>query len=446
MSEYTVTDSTLPAELDMAQSEAISVIWGVQWVFPIATSGVNQVNPGRELVLGRDPDADVVLDDQLASRTHAKVSCCGNELRLFDTNSRNGTFVNGSRIARTKLKHGDVIRVGGRIGVITHGPQSHLVAPAVSRVADGLWAGPKLQRVLESLSALACTNLPIVVEGQTGTGKERVARAIHQLSGRRGPFVGINCAAIPENLAEAQLFGYRKGAFTGAERAAVGHLQAASGGTLLLDEVCDLPLALQAKLLRVLEENEVQQLGDPRPTPIDVRIVTAARSPLADLVNDGRCRSDFAARLSGAIISLPCLRDRKEELPSLFLQLLSASLGSSPPEIEAELMERLLLHRWPGNVRELDLLSRRLLGLHGHQGKLRVAHLAGTALEKASSCEEPDEGLSPDERDSQRLIVALREHRGNLAKAATSLKLSRQRAYRLLKATNVSLDALRPKS
>jgi transcriptional regulator of acetoin/glycerol metabolism len=447
MADYAVTDSTLPAELGVGRAEPPNIAWGIQWVFPLSTSGVTLAEQGARLQIGRHRGCDVVIDDQRASRLHAKLSYSGDELLLLDSNSRNGTFVNGSPIKRAKLKRGDVIRVGGRIGVVAWGPRADLLDPSVTRVADGFWAGPTLWRSLVMLQRLACTNLPIVVEGETGTGKERVARAIHALSGRGGAFVGINCAAIPEHLAEAELFGYRKGAFTGADQATDGHLRTASGGTLLLDEVCDLPLVLQAKLLRVLEQNEVQRIGDQRPTPVDVRIVTAARSPLADLVNDGRCRPDFAARLTGATISLPRLRDRKEEIPSLFAQLLVDRLGVSPPEVEAELMELLLLHRWPGNVRELDLHARRLLGLHGHEHKLRASHVAGTALERAAvAAEQTDQLLSPDERDTQRLLAAMHEHRGNLAQAATSIKLSRQRAYRLLHAAGVSLEALRKRS
>jgi transcriptional regulator of acetoin/glycerol metabolism len=444
MADYGVTDSTLPAELGKADVEPAVITWCIQWVFPLRASAVSLLSNGDVLRIGRDPSCHVAIDDQQASRSHAKVTCSVDTLALVDLESRNGTFVNGQKITRANLRRGDVIRIGSRIGVVGHGPSRHFRQPTVSRVAAGFWAGPTLLRALEGLQRLASTNLPIVIEGETGTGKERVARAIHEFSGRKGAFIGINCAAIPENLAEAELFGYRKGAFTGAEQAASGHLHAATGGTLLLDEVCDLPLALQAKLLRALEQNEIQRLGETRTTAIDVRIVTAARFPLADLVSEGRCRPDFAARLSGATIKLPGLRDRKEELPSLFAQLLTARLGSEPPELDAELIELLLLYRWPGNVRELDLQVRRLLGLHGHEGRLRAIHLAATGLDQAvAGPEDGDDGLPADERDVKRLMVALREHKGNLARAATATKMSRQRAYRLLQTADVSLEALR---
>lgn len=444
MADYAVTESTLPTEVATLDAQRTVISWCLQWVFPLRASGVSVLSQAETRSIGRDPSCGIVVDDHQASRVHATITCSEDALTIADADSRNGTFVNGKRVSRCRLRERDVIRVGGRVGVIGRGPSEHFHNPVVASVAPGFWAGPTLLRALDGLQRLAVTNLPIVIEGETGTGKERVARAIHDLSGRTGAFVGINCAAIPENLAEAELFGHRKGAFTGAEQAATGHLRAANGGTLLLDEVCDLPLALQAKLLRTLEQNEVQGLGESRPVSLNVKVVTAARSPLADLVREGRCRADFAARLNGATIRLPRLRERQEELPSLFARLLKTRLGSEPPEIEAELIERLLLYGWPGNVRELDLQVRRLLGLHGHEGKLRAAHLAGTGLEQARSAEEIlDEKLSADERDGKRLLLALREHKGNLARAATAINVSRQRAYRLLQAADVSLESLR---
>jgi transcriptional regulator with PAS, ATPase and Fis domain len=398
---------------------------------------------GQPVVVGRDATCDVVVPSGEASRAHAEIRCVGEELSIRDLKSLNGTFVNGQSISKVSLKSGDVLRIGDRLGVV-----NRLVAPSesgatVQAIARGLWAGPTLQRALEPLRTVAKTDLPILLQGATGVGKERVARALHEWSGRSGAFVAINCAAIPEQLAEAELFGYRKGAFTGAEQNALGHLRAAHRGTLLLDEIADLPLRLQAKLLRVVEENEVQPIGEAKTTPIDVRIVATSQMPLSDHVADGRFRADLYARLAGLIVALPTLADRREEIPGLFCELLASRLSSPAPELQPLLVESLMLYSWPGNVRELALLTRRLLGLHGHEGRLEARHLAGSSLQAsmatgASNSAPSDDTLS-DKPDLDRLLEGLREHRGNLTKAAGAAKISRQRAYRLLE-TRSDLD------
>src|SRR6185369_13336340 len=242
-------------------------------------------------------------------------------------------------------------------------------------LAPGVFGGQRLRDVLAPIELAAHSDLPIVLEGQTGTGKELVARAIHDWSGRAGPFVAVNCAALPEALAEGELFGYRRGAFTGAEQASLGHFRAAQGGTLLLDEVCDLPLSLQAKLLRVLEEREFQPLGEAKPSKLDVRVLAAAQGSLSQAVERGQFRPDLLARLEGLTATLPPLRERRAEIPYLFTRLLVTGSGSRPPEVEARLVERLCLYDWPFNVRELALLVKRLLVLHGAEPILKVQHL-----------------------------------------------------------------------
>ena len=221
----------------------------------------------------------------------------------------------------------------------------------------------------------AASDLPIVLEGETGTGKELAARALHRWSGRSGPLSAVNCAALPEGLAEGELFGYRRGAFTGADRASAGFFRGAQGGTLLLDEVSDLPLALQAKLLRVLEEREVQPLGEIHPVPIDVRVVVAGQQPLIEAVRAGRFRADLLARLDGLTVRLPPLRKRREDVLPLFSRLLEEIGQGRVPAMESDFAERLCMHDWPFNVRELVLLAKRLVTLHGSDVTLRAQHL-----------------------------------------------------------------------
>jgi transcriptional regulator with PAS, ATPase and Fis domain len=265
--------------------------------------------------------------------------------------------------------------------------------------------------------------------------------------------VAVNCAALPEALAEGELFGYRRGAFTGAEQASLGHFRAAQGGTLLLDEVCDLPLPLQAKLLRVLQEREVQPLGEAKPSKLDVRVLAAAQGSLSQAVERGQFRPDLLARLEGLTVALPSLRERRAEIPYLFTRLLVTGSGSRPPEVEARLVERLCLYDWPFNVRELALLVKRLLVLHGSQGQLKVKHLpprlraeptAAATTKAHAEAPNNDAELELEPPDLTRLLEALRASSGNVARAAQTLGISRQRAYRMMQGRpEVDLDALR---
>jgi len=317
----------------------------------------------------------------------------------------------------------------------------------------GLFGGPRLREVVAPLERAATSDLPVVLEGETGTGKEVVARALHGYSRRMGPFVAVNCAALPEGLAEAELFGYRRGAFTGAERASSGFFRSAGHGTLLLDEVSDLPLPLQAKLLRVLEQREVQPLGEMRPVSVDVRLVVAGQQSLARAALDGRFRADLLARVEGVTVVLPPLRERREDVLPLFSRLMAAHGTGAVPAVESDFVERLVLHDWPFNVRELVLLVKRLRVLHGEEATLRAEHLPERMLAARASSPEhapPAAKSSPvaprpdgDGVELPALVAALRTSGGNVARASQLLGITRQRAYRLMEGQGVDLDALR---
>ena len=283
------------------------------------------------------------------------------------------------------------------------------------------------------------SDLPVIIEGETGTGKEGIARATHLWSGRKGPFIAVNCAALPEALAEGELFGYRKGAFTGADRASPGFFQSANGGTLFLDEVSDLSSAIQPKLLRVLEQGEVTPLGEAKPIPIDVRVVVATQKPLTALVEEDRFRADLMARLDGLRIKLLPLRSRVEEVPNLFRRRLMIKSGPTPG-VDAAVVETLCCHRWPLNIREVTNLAKRVLALHGHEKMLKRSHLVTLmgdgALEPARKTDpgtaEPAppsaavDGLTPAEREErQRIIEVLDLCAGNQTVAAKKLNMSR---------------------
>jgi DNA-binding NtrC family response regulator len=416
----------------------------LSWVFPRAEEVVRP-GGGQELVLGRDESASVRLLGDGVSRRHAALrrDPATGALVVADLESRNGVFVNGHRIVTVSLAAGDVVRLGGWVGVVTSSP-----GPC-KELAPGLLGGARLAEALSPLQKAAESDLPVVLQGETGTGKEIVTRSLHGWSKRQGPLVAVNCASLPESLAEAELFGYRRGAFTGADRGSPGFFRSAEGGTLLLDEVSDLPLALQAKLLRVLEQREVQPLGEARAVPIDVRVVVAGQRSLREEVREGRFRADLLARLEGVTVLLPPLRQRREDVLPLFSHALGQLAEGHAPAVAADFAERLCLYDWPFNVRELVLLARRLLVLRGDSSTLRAEHLpepmlAGPIKSAGASATSPprsSRGSEPVELPA--LLSALRAAGGNVAQASAMLGITRQRAYRLMEGGAVDLDALR---
>ncbi|HEY4184680.1 MAG TPA: sigma 54-interacting transcriptional regulator [Polyangia bacterium] len=418
------------------------------WVFPRA--GTASLDPGRQadagISIGRDETCAIRLEGNDISRRHAVVERPRPDgpLTLRDLGSRNGVRVNGNQVQVAAIDRDDVVRLGGWVGVVT------TAVGGFTELAPGLLGGGTLQEALAPLTRAAPSDLPIVLEGETGTGKEVVARTIHSWSDRGGPMVAVNCGALPEGLAEAELFGYRRGAFTGADRASVGFFRSAEGGTLLLDEVSDLPLGVQAKLLRVLEERAVQPLGETRPVPVDVRIIVAGQQPLMESVREGRFRADLLARVDGVTVRLPPLRRRREDVLPLFSSLLGKLGQGQVPAIESDLAERLCLHDWPFNVRELVFLVRRLLTLHARESTLRAEHLperigvvGGQAGESNRASRGPGAGASGEPVELPALLGALRTSGGNVARAAAILGITRQRAYRLMEGQSIDLEALR---
>jgi len=415
------------------------------WLFPRPTEPAVGLDlaPGSEVVIGRDANAAVRVADANVSRRHAALRGESGAAYLSDLGSRNGTYVNGRPVKAAALARGDVVRIGDSVALVTDRPG------AVCELAPGLFAGPLLQEVLDPAQRAAKSDLPIVLEGETGTGKEVVARAIHAWSERKGDFLAVNCAALPEGLAEGELFGYRQGAFTGAQHASRGMFRSADRGTLLLDEVNDLPLPIQAKLLRVLEQREVQPLGETRPVPIDTRVIVAAQSPLAAAVKSGAFRSDLYARLDGVTIRLPPLREHAADVPVLFQRIFAAQGDGATAALEADFVERLCLYDWPFNVRELSMLVKRLHVLNDPDRSLRALDLPPIMRGWNANPEttEPSDGAGPEpghgNPDLPALLSALRSFDGNVTLAASALGISRQRVYRLIQGYSIDVDTMR---
>jgi transcriptional regulator with AAA-type ATPase domain len=401
-----------------------------RWVFPIEAFTPLRLS-GARLTIGRELNCKAHLDLPSVSRLHAEIYRDGPVFAIRDLGSRNGTFLNGQRVAHGALALGDVIRIGECVGVVA----TAAGAPVPLReLAPDLYGGEALAAAIDAAQRVATTTLPMVIVGETGTGKERVARAIHHWSGRTGRFHAINCAALPDNLVEAELFGHARGAFTGAHQTNLGRVRAANDGTLFLDEIADLPLSVQPKLLRLLEEGAVVPLGSSDACEVDVRVVAASQTPLETLVERGTFRRDLRARLAGLVVRLPPLRERRAEVVPLFMRLLDVHTGGRPPSIEGKVAEALSVHAWPDNVRELDLLVRRLLALHGSEPILRRGFLPPELTRQLGTSQVPigPAAASRSQHDFESLKTALGQTNGNVKAAAARLGFSRQRAYRLM--------------
>jgi two-component system NtrC family response regulator len=305
-------------------------------------------------------------------------------------------------------------------------------------------AGSRAMRdVADTAARVAQSDTTVLLQGESGTGKELLAKAIHVHSARaRGPFVTVNCAAIPEHLLESELFGHRRGAFTGAVADKQGKFEAAGGGTIFLDEIGDLPLLLQVKILRVLQEREIDKVGDPRPHKIDVRVIAATNRDLEKMLADGTFREDLYYRLAVVPLRVPPLRERADDIPLLvehFLAKHSARLNrSTVPSVEKAVYSALNLYPWPGNIRELENVIERGLvldrdGVLGLDDLPERLHAQGRRFGNVR-VELPDDGISLEAVERDLILAALEKHGGNQTRAAAYLDLTRSTLlYRMQK-------------
>jgi two-component system nitrogen regulation response regulator GlnG len=309
--------------------------------------------------------------------------------------------------------------------------------------------GPEVQRIAEQVAQVAPSRFTVLIQGETGTGKELVAQAVHQASSRcEQPFIAVDCGAAPESLIEAELFGHEKGAFTGAERRRTGFLRLADGGTLFLDEVANLPPSTQAKLLRVLQERQVQPLGSDRQVTVDVRFIAACNQPLPAQVKAGRFRQDLYFRLAEFTIQLPPLRQRRDDLPHLarrFLDEATGELKRPPAVFSPEALRRLGAHSWPGNVRELRNLVRQAalaanrpeIPVEAVERLLRQAAPPERTLAPGRSLREIKDDATA-EAERQAIVEALRACQGNKSEVARRLQIDYKNLH--LKMKRYGLD------
>ncbi len=313
------------------------------------------------LVIGSGPEADLRLEDSTVSGRHCELVARGEQVVVRDLGSRNGVLLDGVRVIEAVVEKGSELKLGTSLLVVEPGEAEVLVS-RTSSFGPLFGQSPAMRAVFAQLQSLADSNAPVLVEGETGTGKDVTAEALHQASSRAdAPFVVFDCGAVAASLVEAELFGHEKGAFTGAEGAREGLAAAADGGTLVLDEIGELPLELQPKLLRLVEKGEVRRVGSTKSERFEVRIIACTNRSLKAEVAAGRFREDLYFRLSALRVRLPSLRERPDDLPGLVDHLFASTGARLRFEQLGENDRALLLaHRWPGNVRELRNTVERL--------------------------------------------------------------------------------------
>jgi transcriptional regulator with PAS, ATPase and Fis domain len=408
---------------------------------------LDESRPPR-LLVGKGPACELRLDDPLVSRRHAAIEIGAQSLRLQDLGSTNGTFVNGVRVIEAILRGGETLRIGTtalRVDVET------TTAPALEAVSQGfgrlLGVSPEMRRLHAIFRRLAASEVPIVIEGETGTGKELLAESIHEESARaKGPFVVLDCTTVSASLLESELFGHERGAFTGAVATRKGVFEQAGGGTLFIDEIGDLDVALQSKLLRAIERSEIRRVGGSGWTHVDVRVVAATRRDLDRAVLQGSFRDDLFFRLAVGRVEIPPLRNRSGDVRFLGQRFWS-TLGGHPAEMPPALVARLEEHSWPGNVRELyNAIARAIavgeveLGSRSAPGAREASGDPGAAvpdfLEETLSCDLPfprarDRVLDEFERRYVERVLA--KHDGNVARAAAASGIAR-RYFQIIRA------------
>jgi DNA-binding NtrC family response regulator len=398
---------------------------------------------GEELRIGKAPENDVVIDHPTVSRNHLVVRRLGDRFLVQDLDSTNGTFLDGAQVREAYLRPGALLEVGDvRLRFSPQVAPVQIDPSAEDRLGDLVGRSVPMRQIFALLQRISSTDSTILLVGETGVGKGAAAKAIHKLSPRAaGPLVVFDCASVSDSLIESELFGHEKGAFTGAVAQRIGCLERAHGGTLFLDEIDDLAMDLQPKLLRAIEDREFRRLGaSSAPVTFDARIIAASKKNLWAETQGGRFREDLYFRLSVFTVTLPPLRDRKEDIPLLVDAFAGDGLWDRlPPAVREQFMG----HTWPGNVREL----RNALERARHMADIPELS-ADSLLKEFSASPAVPQGdflgvgyTGPFKERKEELIRAFeREYltrllsraKGNVAKAARDAELDRKHLYSLL--------------
>ena len=411
-------------------------------LFAVWEEGSSSLRPttGQRILVGRADDCDLVVNHASVSRHHAAITLDDRGWTIEDLGSKLGTFIDDARLSAsepTRVRDGTTLRLGDALLFLRH----DRARPSPSR-------RPDVARE-DHLPRLAAGRIPMLILGETGAGKEVLAERIHRMSPRRdAPFVRLHCAAMPPQLLESELFGHERGAFTGAVAQKTGLLETANGGTVLLDEVGELPPSAQAKLLRVLESGEVLRIGSVKPARLDVRFLSATNRDLTEMVSEGTFRADLYYRLAGHTVVVPPLRDRRREIEGLAQELIAKACTQAQrpaPRLTPEAIALLERYTWPGNIRELRNVLECAV-LLASEGRIEASMLPARLRhpqEEAAPEPEPrperkrDNRLAPlptelDALERDRILEAIEAHGGNQTRAAKQLGISRKTLMRRL--------------
>ena len=404
--------------------------WGVRVVHPeAATTWIDLDADAEWQTLGRGDG----LDHGTVSRAHVSFRRRGLVLEVRDEQSHNGTWLDGARLAEPAfLGNHSVLRIGDLLAVVEAQEEDGDDVDREAVVGDA----PAIKIARRTLTRMAPTRPHVLLLGETGTGKERAAAELHRLTGR-DPWVTFNCAGLGAQLADSQLFGHEKGAFTGAERAHEGLFRRAHGGTLFLDEVAELDATVQAKLLRVLEAGEVQPLGSDRLTEVDVRVIAATAPDLTARVDDGRFRRDLYARLSVASLTLPPLRERRGDVPAWLARFdarWAREDGGAPLRWHPEAVEAAMLADWDENLRGIDRVVYQLRLHQGPGALISAAHVAPLVGDATPDASHEPPSARPPKPTKEELERALAEHDGSVRATARHFQRDRRQIYRWMEA------------
>ena len=388
------------------------------WIVEVGSSEDTKrtlLRSGESLLLGTGKDVDLRVSDSCVSAHHCLIDARDSKLRVVDLGSKNGVYVGTARVREANLAARAAGFVIGRTSVVIKVKGGASPDCRGNSIAGLVGASDSMMRVAQQIRRFASLRAPVLIVGESGTGKDVVARALHGLSGRTGLLVPLNVAAIPETLADSELFGHVRGAFTGATSARPGAFELARGGTLFLDEIGELSASIQAKLLRVLEDCVVRPVGSTQGTHVDVRVVSASWAPLAERAAGGTFRFDLFQRISTVVIEMPPLRRRRSDIPMLarmWLERFRGEVGSH--SLSSAAMAQLVAYDWPGNVRELGSVLYRA-SVAAESPIIDVAEI--NLAFKAS--------MTVRDRSPDNPLTILHDHGGNVSRAAKSAGVPR---------------------